>query len=188
MTAPDLDALAREIAGQRVKPHGPIVVDPQDQHFVTSMPWRRDAQGYARATGPCAKGSRSGPTLHLHRLIVACAPGQIVDHINGDVLDNRRSNLRLCTKLQNNRNVGLRADSSTGFKGVARRSDVRSGSGVYKAHIRVNGKKLHLGSFAVPEDAAAAYDAAARQAFGDFARLNFPTAVHILPERQEVGA
>lgn len=102
----------------------------------------------------------------LHRLIVNAGPGQFVDHINRNTLDNRKCNLRVCTHKQNlcNRLAALRV----GFKGVV----VHQGK--YRATIQPNGKDVQLGMFRSAEEAARAYDEAARHYYGEFARLNFP--------------
>ncbi|WP_411800508.1 HNH endonuclease [Cupriavidus respiraculi] len=88
----------------------------------------------------------------------------VVDHINHDTLDNRRINLRICTKSQNQWNRRVGANSSTGVKGV---SHVKS-RGKYRAEIRVFGKRIHLGWFDQIDDAAYAYRQAARIHFGEF--------------------
>jgi hypothetical protein len=89
-----------------------------------------------------------------------------VDHVNGNRLDNRRANLRLCTRAENARNVRGRALS--GFKGV---TQVRAR---WRAVIYAEGKIHRLGSFGAAEEAAHAYDEAARRLHGEFAKLNFP--------------
>ncbi len=106
--------------------------------------------------------------VKLHRLITSAAPGVEVDHRNGDGLDNRRSNLRVATRSQNRCN-GITRMNKSGYKGVTVRS-----SGRCHAVVTVQGRRLFLGSFSTPEDAARAYDAAARELHGEFARLNFP--------------
>src|SRR6185369_1147212 len=105
---------------------------------------------------------------YLHRIIADAKPGQIVDHINGDTLDNRRSNLRLCTTAENNRNTRGKNPKS-GFKGVY----PQFGTNTWQAKITVAGKVLCLGTFKEKEDAAKCYDLAAREHFGEFARTNF---------------
>lgn len=107
----------------------------------------------------------------LHREILNAPEGIEVDHINGDGLDNRRANLRLATRAQNQWNSGRRSDNTSGFKGVGW---VRSRQR-WQAKIKVRGLRIFLGYHASPEAAAQAYDAAARQHFGEFARLNFPS-------------
>jgi hypothetical protein len=104
----------------------------------------------------------------LHRLIMKAPPGLVVDHINGDGLDNRRENLRLCTVGENARNRRKHRNNTSGFTGV-----YKQGSR-YISRIRVGGKLLHVGSFLCPEDAARARDKAALEHFGEFASLNFP--------------
>lgn len=102
----------------------------------------------------------------LHRFVLDAAPGTIVDHINGNPLDNRRSNLRLVTPAENVFN--RRAYGESGFKGV------------YKNHKRFmvkirhpgSAKETYYGTFATAEEAAAVYDKIAPTIFGDFAVLN----------------
>ena len=93
--------------------------------------------------------------------------GEIVDHINGNSLDNRRSNLRLATHQQNIHNQRRNSRNTSGYKGVsyARRMNK------WLAKIKINGKCKSLGYYVTPEEAFAAYCAAAKEAFGDFARF-----------------
>jgi hypothetical protein len=109
----------------------------------------------------------------LHRFILNAAAGLDVDHVNGDGLDNRKSNLRECSRSQNNGNSNPRAGTST-FKGVSWHGQRNK----WRAQIRANGKRQHLGLFTNEVDAARAYDEAAIQHFGEFARLNFPGERH----------
>lgn len=91
-------------------------------------------------------------------------PERDLDHRNGNPTDNRLANLRLATLSQNIANARRRADNTTGFKGVVRQGQR------FRAQIKQAGKTLHLGMFDTPEEAHAAYVAAARERFGDFAR------------------
>lgn len=91
------------------------------------------------------------------------------DHRNRNKLDNRRGNLRQATPLQNAVNQSLRKDNASGFKGVTWNKQV----GKWKAQIRDTGRRLFLGYFHDATDAARAYDAKARDLFGEFAFLNF---------------
>jgi len=110
-----------------------------------------------------------------HRVIWAMVndrhPTTFIDHINGDRLDNRPSNLREATPSQNGFNSRLPITNTSGFKGAFQ---VRS-NGRWYAKIEIDGKQKYLGSHATAEDAARAYDAAARAARGDFARTNGTT-------------
>lgn len=107
-----------------------------------------------------------------HRLAVLIVTGAMpkydVDHRNGDGTDNRWSNLREATKLENGANRGPTKRNATGFKGVS----LNRRSGRYRASIQVAGKWQWLGSFATAEDAHAAYVAACRSQCGDFARVS----------------
>lgn len=147
------------------------IVDDCDFDRVSTFKWyaKWDAKGrryYA------ARNAWVGPkrtTIKLHHTILDAPQGLVVDHINGDGLDNRRANLRSCSQLQNMANQGPRK-SLSGFKGV--HFDKRSKK--WSAAIGINGRRLHIGTFKNPEDAARAYDASALLHCGEFARLNFP--------------
>jgi HNH endonuclease len=105
----------------------------------------------------------------LHRLAWLYVKGVLpeqVDHISGDKADNRFANLRPCNTQQNCAGRGLRQDNASGFKGVSLR---KFG---WRARIRVNYIGLNIGHYTTTEDAARAYDEAARKHFGVFARTN----------------
>jgi len=108
----------------------------------------------------------------MHRAILNAPPRMDVDHINGNGLNNTRENLRLCTRSQNMMNQRLKGGTSR-FRGVS----WLKGGAKWHAQVRANGKRLHLGLFTDETEAAMAYDAAARELFGDFARLNFGDAL-----------
>lgn len=141
-------------------------VSPEDYDRVSRFTWyaRRARSGwYAwRKVGPAHKRA----SVHLHHEIKPPPPGCVVDHIDGDGLNNTRNNLRVCSQLDNLQNSRKKADTSSRYKGVTwdRQKDR------WKARIR---QEL-LGLFRSEEDAARAYDDAARRRFGEFARLNFP--------------
>ncbi len=111
-------------------------------------------------------------TIPMHRVILSrmlgreLAKGEYVDHADGDGLNNQRSNLRLATISQNNRNKGNSRNNTSGYKGVVWRG------GKWNAQIRFNHKCLHLGCFDIIEDAARAYNEAALKYHGEFAYLN----------------
>lgn len=110
------------------------------------------------------------PMVHakLHRILMGVLhePSISVDHIDGDPLNNSKSNLRLCGQAQNSRNRPATAYSSTGYKGVFK---VR---GRYRAIICKNYKNIHLGYFTSAEEAALAYNKAAVEHHGEFAWLS----------------
>lgn len=137
---------------------GYALVDIEDM-WVDRYYWNNH-HGYA-------EGQVEGRHNSMHRLIMSPPPDMQVDHISHDRLDNRRSNLRICTKTENKRNSGKRMSNTTGYKGV-----VKAYGGKYVAKLGYNGKKLHLGTYDDPKAAARAYDEKAKELHGDFASLN----------------
>jgi hypothetical protein len=120
---------------------------------------------YAATMIKGADGRRT--EVRMHNLILGAAG---VDHRNGDGLDNQRHNLREADQGRNNQNARKRAGTSSRYKGVHK--DRRTGKWV--AQITIGGRRRHLGVFTEETAAALAYDEAARELFGEFARPNFP--------------
>lgn len=150
--------------------HGEITIvdDDIDPNLIRRV-WRlrpKGDSGYVVRTDYYNDGTHK--SVSLHRLIMNAGVGQQVDHINHDSLDNRRCNLRLCTPNQNAMNRKRDKKGSSRFKGVCLRKNGR-----WLAHIQCNHKIYHLGYFGSEEDAAKAYDDAAKKMFGEFACLNF---------------
>jgi len=145
------------------------LVDDADFDAVNRFRWHAQphrATFYAVRNLPRSEGRRS--TERLHRFLAG--HWAIVDHINGNGLDNRRANLRPATNAENCANrPGIQGTSSV-FKGVSWMKRNRK----WAARIGHSGRQRHLGLFADEEEAARAYDAAARDLFHDFAWLNFP--------------
>lgn len=143
-----------------------FIVSEEDVDYVKQFTWTKMTNGYVSRRTP-----RPEPTsLYLHREILDAPEGMSVDHINGNKLDNRRSNLRLCNMSQNIANTSVRINSQSGLKGVY----YFKRDGTWQAQITVNYKRIHLGYFKTPNEAATAYDKAAKEHFGEFARLNTP--------------
>lgn len=153
-------------------------VDDEDFELVSGRKWfasprRNNGVFYAvAATSKQERDAGAGKAVMMHRVVLGAQRGQEVDHINGLGHDNRRANLRICTHAQNNANQhGGRGLSR--FKGVYLFGN-RLTTPKWRALIRVGGKSVSLGLHADEEAAARAYDAAAIQHFGEFARINFP--------------
>jgi len=142
------------------------IIDDDEVQRVLQYKWHCTSDGYAASDSE--RNGRGSTPIYMHRLILDAPAGKRVDHINGDCLDNRKENLRLATHAENLRNRPKSRNNSTGYKGVHRMRTK------WRTQITIDGKKQHLGSFINKEDAARAYDAAARISHGEFARLNFP--------------
>lgn len=139
---------------------------------VLSFNWYaiRGRTGFYAARGMRTKSNQKIETLH--RVIFSKVLGrplsseEIVDHINGNTLDNRRSNLRLATKQQNQFNRSKPQNNTSGYKGVTWNKNAEK----WKAQIGHAGTTLYLGYFDTPEEAALAYEEKAKELFGEFYR------------------
>jgi hypothetical protein len=139
------------------------LIDIEDAERVLAFNWSKHSGGYAY----------KDRSLLLHRFILDLddtSTHLLVDHINRNKLDNRKGNLRLATKSQNAMNSKVRVDNATGFRGVSFRND--TGKWVYQIGSRA--KARWRGECSTAEEAALAYDAIAREIWGEFAQLNFP--------------
>lgn len=106
--------------------------------------------------------------IKMHRLILGAKEGDFVDHIDGNGLNNQKSNLRFCTKSENGMNRGAPTTNSSGFKGVSWAKSKNK----WEAYISLKGIRKHLGRFTTKEEAALAYNEAALIHHGSFAHLN----------------
>lgn len=145
------------------------LVDDADFNWLDQFKWHVHRTGrtiYAR------RRISEESLLYMHRLILGLNSDdkRNADHINNNGLDNRRVNLRLCTKQENGFNQRVKIGGSSNFKGVCWDSSV----GKWKSYISNNRKLKHLGRFDNEVQAALTYDRAAQRLFGKFARLNFP--------------
>ena len=135
------------------------LVDDADYDWAKQYIWHC-VSGYAKRTVRKSDGRYT--KLAMHRELLGCPP--FVDHANRVKLDNRRANLRPCTKLANNVNRDRKRNAKEPYLGVKRNGPN------WAARIA----DRHLGQFKTAEEAARAYDVAAKIAYGEFARLNFP--------------
>lgn len=151
------------------------LVDDEDYERVSQYSWKANVR---RSSVYAARGQNidgKHRTIYLHQQIVGVSvdSGVNVDHINGDTLDCRRTNLRVCTPSQNTQNQQIRNDNRSGFKGVHK----HVASGKWVAQIRTNGRVSHLGSFDNAIEAALYRDVAAMRQHKQYAWLNFPAEI-----------
>lgn len=142
------------------------IIDSADAELIGKNNWCvRFAKGPVYAVRGTKKGGKCAE-VRMHRVIAGAPETHCVDHVNGNGLDNRRSNLRVATTSQNICNARIRSDNKIGLKGVA----LHRQTGKFRARIKANGRDIHLGLFETADAAHYAYSEAARIFFGDFAR------------------
>lgn len=137
------------------------LIDNEDYDKVSAHRWCRDANGYAVSAFYI---DRKTFNIKLSRYLTDAPKGMDVDHINRDKLDNRKKNLRICTRSQNNINQLAKSNNSSGHKGIGW-DKARS---KWRAQIKVNGKSKSIGRFENLEDAIVAYREQAKIAYGEF--------------------
>lgn len=145
------------------------LVDLADWDHLSQVKWC--------AMGPTTSGryyavrrqNGTGKTIYMHRYIMGASKSETVDHKENPGLDNRRSNLRICTQQQNTMNRSIDRRSKSGFKGVS----FHRAYGRWEAYLHVDWRKRCIGFYDSAEEAARAYDIAAFARFGEFAKLNF---------------
>ncbi|WP_223996484.1 HNH endonuclease [Burkholderia gladioli] len=138
------------------------IIDDDCVALLSRFSWRLNSYGYAITNIAREDGSRTA--IAMHRMIVGRDIGDLqVDHINGDRLDNRRANLRLCSFTENTRNRGMHKNNKSGFKGIyAKRSR-------WVAAIKLNYRRIYLGAYPTPEEAHEVYCLWADMLHGEFA-------------------
>lgn len=137
------------------------VIDLEDAPIVSQYYWCMAGKGRPRARV-------SGRKVYLHRLIMRAGDGQQVDHIDGNPLNCRKSNLRFCSAAENAKNRLPNKRGSSRFKGVR----WHAATAKWSASIKSNGIDTWIGVFDCEADAANAYDLMARQLHGEFAKTN----------------
>lgn len=148
------------------------IIDDEDCELVSRFKWnilKQSICSYATCAMYIGRINKKEIMTHMkmHRLIMRPPKGIEIDHINYNGLDNRRSNMRICTRLQNIVHTRKREGFTSIYKGVSKARNR------WRATIKTNGKKHHLGMFDNEMDAAKVYDDAAKKAWGEFAFVNF---------------
>jgi hypothetical protein len=146
----------------KLKCGGVAIVDDEDYERISQYKWYElytEGHRYAGCTSPNASGYG-----RMHRMVLEISDERIVDHVDGDGWNNRKSNLRIATPSQNMANSKRPRDNTSGVKGVWQLPNDK-----WSAKICVNYKQIHLGVFDTRDAAAAAYIKAARRYYGEFA-------------------
>ena len=143
------------------------IVDSEDFEEINKYKWHLGKQGYAKRTETkTINGEKICKTIWIHKQINQTPAGMVTDHINGNVLDNRKENLRSVEHYVNMHNRGKTVKNKSGFKGVCKNYNK------FEAGIRVKGKKIYLGLYDTAIQAALAYNKKAIELFGEYANLN----------------
>lgn len=145
------------------------LVDNEDFEYLNQFAWNIRIVKNTQYAKRSDKINKKATTIQMHRQIMNCQKNMMVDHINGNGLDNRKCNLRICTRSNNLMNSNKPKSKATSkYKGVNRsKSSLK-----WRAEIRLNTKGIYLGTFNTEKDAAIAYNNAAIKYFGEFAKLN----------------
>lgn len=140
------------------------IIDKDDYPRVQFIKWYLLKAGYVQGYLP----QPIGKMVYLHRFIIQAKDYQEYDHRNGNKLDCRKQNIRLCTRSQNQANRDLQSNNTTGYKGVY----LHKPTGRYQIKIRFQGKMQYFGYHTDPIEAAKIYNQEAIRLFGEFAKLN----------------
>lgn len=150
------------------------IVDDEDFEFLMQWKWQSRHQrnkvyaGRTKHTGQKNGAKWVRDSIIMHRLIIRAPEGMEVDHIDGNGLNNQKSNLRLATRSENSRNTASHKDAASKYKGVS----LFGRDQIWVANIYANGKQNYLGRFKTEEEAAEIYNREAVKYFGRFAKLN----------------
>ena len=135
-------------------------VSDKDYEKVNQFKWCYDSHNRCAVRGVKTNGKNK--IIFMHRFIMDTPVGLVTDHINGNRLDNRQENLRICKNFENQRNMNMHKDNTTGYKGVYFTGQ--------KWYSKIANK--HIGTFNTKLEAAIAYNIAAKKVFGNFAKIN----------------
>lgn len=136
-----------------------FIFDKEDYEKIKDYRW------FLREGYPCANKDKTCKKMFFHRFIMNCPRNKVVDHINHNKLDNRKSNLRICSIAENSHNVVLSKNNTSGCKGV---NFVKSAN-LWRATIQCNRKRMYIGSFKSKEEAIKARKEAEQKYWGEYA-------------------
>lgn len=149
------------------------IVDDEDFEYLNQWKWHsfreNESKGFYAIRGEYIPSTQRANAIRMHRVLMSLPykDKRIVDHINGNSLDNRRDNLRIATQTENKRNSKKRINNTSGYKGVC----LFKRDGTWQAQCKTIGGKGHIGYFKSKADAAQAYILVAYLHYGEFARM-----------------
>lgn len=144
------------------------IIDDEYANICDGVTWCINSGGYATRTKRYGGGRKKTILMHREIMGLSLHDGIQLDHINGNRLDNRRCNLRICDKSQNNANVSKYREGTSIYKGVYRKPRYKG----WYAYINKDNKRYNLGRYNTEEEAAIAYNKKAYELYGEFAKLN----------------
>lgn len=145
------------------------IVDDEDYEFLSQYKWFAFYPG--RGNHVYARAIVNKKDFLMHKLLIKSPEGMVIDHIDGNSLNNQRKNLRVCSIADNVKNQKIRIDNKSGFKGVYWKKDKRK----WEVTLQINGNKIFGGYYKNKIDAAKAYNFHALKYFGEFAKINIIT-------------
>lgn len=135
------------------------IVDDEEFEYLNQWKWHCSNRGYAIRT-------QKNKKIFMHRIINNTPKELFTDHINGDILNNRKVNLRACTTSQNGFNRKLNINNTSGYKGIVwHKRDNK-----WQVQIKAGSKNKYIGSFSDQREAIQIYNKIALQEFGEFVR------------------
>jgi len=155
------------------------LVDDEDYEMLNEHKWyaakdwsiKNKDKFYVQRKSPTGPNGKQ-KTILMHRVITNAPKGMHVDHINGNPLDNRKENLRVCTPQQNNMNRRKYNNNTSGYKGVYYQKKPKHMINEYSKPWRAEIRRIHIGLYKTKEEAALAYNKKALEVFGEYAQLN----------------
>ena len=147
------------------------IVDDEDFEWLDQWKWCMSYEGGYAVRGNEGEGNNK---IYMHTLILQTPTGLVCDHINRNRLDNRRCNLRICSRSDNQQNRTAQSNNTSGYKGVTYFSNKQKRNKRWVAQIGIHNKHYQIGYFYTAEEAAIAYDKVAIEMLGETAVINFP--------------
>jgi hypothetical protein len=148
------------------------IVDDEDFEYLNQWKWclRGTGRGKFYAIRGFRKSKKNNKTgsVRMHRQIMKVEKGFVVDHIDGNTLNNKKNNFRICTQSDNCKNQKMSIKNKCGYKGVSQQKNTNK----FISQISLNNNKIYLGTFTDIIDAARAYNEAALKYHGEFAHIN----------------